>query len=68
MRTAGDWLLTLINDLLDIAKLEAGKVVLDASEFSLRAMLEETRRILAPRAAPKGSISTAPSTPTCPTC
>ncbi len=54
VRAAGDWLLTLINDILDFSKLEAGKGALDPIEFPLRAMLDETRRILAPRAQAKG--------------
>jgi PAS domain S-box-containing protein len=66
VRAAGDWLLTLINDVLDFSKLEAGKVVLDPVEFSLRAMLEEIVRILAPRAHAKNlelSCSVDPQVP-----
>ena len=54
VRAAGDWLLTLLNDVLDFSKLEAGKVVIDPIEFPLRAMLHETLRILMPRAHVKG--------------
>jgi PAS domain S-box-containing protein len=54
VRAAGDWLLTLINDVLDFSKLESGKVLLDPVDFDLRWALAETLRILTPRAREKG--------------
>ena len=66
VRAAGNWLLTLINDLLDFSKLEAGKVVLDLSEFRLAAMLQETLRMLAPRAREKGLALTCSIDPAVP--
>ncbi|HEX8800935.1 MAG TPA: response regulator, partial [Terriglobales bacterium] len=43
-------MLALINDLLDFAKIEARKFDLDKRDFSLRDTLEDTVRLLAPRA------------------
>ncbi len=66
VRAAGDWLLTLINDVLDFSKLESGKVVLDPVEFDLRWALAESLRILTPRAREKGlelSVSVDPGVP-----
>ena len=43
-----------INDLLDFAKIEAGKLELDRADFSLRAVVGDTLRALAVRAHKKG--------------
>jgi CheY-like chemotaxis protein/nitrogen-specific signal transduction histidine kinase len=43
-------LLGLLNDILDLSKLEAGKFSLESSRFSLREMLDETIKSLAIRA------------------
>ena len=51
---SADALLTLINDLLDFSKIEARKLQLDLVEFNLRDVLEDTMRVLAPRAYQKG--------------
>ena len=47
-------LLTVINDILDYSKVEAGKLVLERIEFDLANTLEETVRLLAPAAKQKG--------------
>jgi two-component system sensor histidine kinase/response regulator len=47
-------LLTLINDILDVAKIEAGKLTIVAAPFDLRQMVDETLGLLAPRAYSKG--------------
>jgi len=47
-------LLALVNDLLDLARIEAGKVYLDASEFSLRALIGEVADSQKPAAKVKG--------------
>jgi two-component system, sensor histidine kinase and response regulator len=54
VKSAGDALLGLINDILDFAKIEAGKLELDPVDFSLRAALGDTLRALAVRAHKKG--------------
>jgi len=50
IRDSADTLLALINDLLDFSKIEARKFELDKREFNLRDTLEDTVRLLAPRA------------------
>src|SRR5258706_14097469 len=49
-----DGLLSLINDLLDFSKNEAGRLELDETDFSLRTLLNQTLRALALRAHKKG--------------
>jgi CheY-like chemotaxis protein/HPt (histidine-containing phosphotransfer) domain-containing protein len=53
-KEAADGLLTLLNDLLDSAKIEAGKLELESAPFSLRRVVEQTRRVLGVRAGEKG--------------
>jgi signal transduction histidine kinase/CheY-like chemotaxis protein len=43
-------LLTIINDVLDFSKLEAGKYVLCSSDFDLRQLMQEVAELLSPRA------------------
>lgn len=52
-RSAGH-LLTIINDVLDFSKLEAGQLTLESIPFPLRATLDETLELLAPAAHDKG--------------
>jgi len=54
IRTSGDALLTIINDVLDFSKIEAGRVELEARPFVLRETVEASLDILAPSAARKG--------------
>jgi PAS domain S-box-containing protein len=54
VKSAADNLLGIINDLLDFAKIEAGKLELNPADFSLRAALGDTLRALAVRAHRKG--------------
>jgi PAS domain S-box-containing protein len=53
-RESADLLLTLLNDLLDSAKIESGKLELESATFSLRRMLDQLTRVLAVRASEKG--------------
>ncbi len=46
--TAGKYLLSLINDILDLAKVETGNMKLEVEEFSIREVVESIRRILLP--------------------
>src|SRR6202008_2971002 len=54
VKSAADNLLGILNDLLDFAKIEAGKLELDPAGFSLREALGDTLRSLAVRAHRKG--------------
>jgi signal transduction histidine kinase/DNA-binding response OmpR family regulator len=49
-------LLGVINDLLDLSKIEAGKFALDPIDFDLRAVLDDTLQALALRAHKKGLV------------
>ena len=50
MKTSGDALLSLIEELLDYSKIEAGKIELEAQPFALTALIEDIAELLAPRA------------------
>jgi PAS domain S-box-containing protein len=54
VKSSGDTLLALINDILDYSKIEAGKLELDRIDFDLRLCLEETTDLFAERAYGKG--------------
>ncbi|HIJ95821.1 MAG TPA: response regulator [Desulfuromonadales bacterium] len=54
IKTSADNLLSIINDVLDYSKIEAGHVEIDSSHFLLRSMIGQTLRTLAPRASQKG--------------
>jgi CheY-like chemotaxis protein len=51
---AGQALLTIINDILDLSRLEAHRLELDCVDFDLRALLDRVVRIMEPRARLKG--------------
>lgn len=53
-RRSGQTLFELINDLLDLSKIEAGRLELQLRPFSLRRLLSEQRELLAVRAGDKG--------------
>jgi CheY-like chemotaxis protein/nitrogen-specific signal transduction histidine kinase len=53
-RSSGQSLFELINDLLDLSKIEAGRLELHSEPLRLRALLEERITLLAPRAREKG--------------
>ena len=54
VRSSADSLLGIINDILDFSKIEARKLELDLIHFDLPGALDETVRLLAPRAHQKG--------------
>ena len=51
---AGEAMLQLVNDLLDMAKLDGGHLELEAIPFDLRRLAEECGQLLGPQAAAKG--------------
>jgi len=51
---SAELLLVLLNDLLDSAKIESGKLELESTPFALRRMLDQLTRVLAVRASEKG--------------
>lgn len=50
---SGERLLDIINNVLEIARIEAGRVVLEETAFDLHAMLYETQSLMAVKAAEK---------------
>jgi signal transduction histidine kinase len=52
--TSGQHLLSLINDILDLSKVEAGRMDLELDEFSLREALEHSLTMLRERASNHG--------------
>ncbi|HTM34961.1 MAG TPA: response regulator [Vicinamibacterales bacterium] len=53
-RDSAEALLTIIDDILDVSKIEAGKLTLDRTPFAFRDTVEDAVRLLAQRAAEKG--------------
>jgi signal transduction histidine kinase/ActR/RegA family two-component response regulator len=53
-RSSGQALFELINDLLDLSKIEAGRLALETSRFHLRTLVDETLALLRPRAEAQG--------------
>jgi PAS domain S-box-containing protein len=53
VKTSGDALLALIEELLDYSKIEAGKIDLEHRPFALSTMIEDITELLAPRAEAK---------------
>jgi PAS domain S-box-containing protein len=53
VRTSGDALLSLIEELLDYSKIEAGKIDLEQRPFALASLIEDITELLAPRAQAK---------------
>lgn len=66
IQRAGEHLLRLVNDALDLARIEAGKLNLDDAPFDLHALLDEVAELLRPLAQAKAlqfSLQRAPGTP-----
>ncbi len=54
IRESGDALLTIVNDVLDISKMEAGRLELVAEDFDLARVVASVAALLGPRAREKG--------------
>jgi len=63
---SGEHLLNLINNVLDISKIESGRVVLENSEADLYQLLHELQSVMGVRAAEKGLSFTLEQSPTLP--
>src|SRR5512140_1065655 len=66
-RRAGDNLLNLINDILDLSKVEASQLELERTGFSLNDLLEKVREMVAVRAQEKGLALVCEIAPNVPT-
>jgi CheY-like chemotaxis protein len=49
-----EWLLQIVNDILDISKIESGKMELEKIPFDMRELLAECRTLIMPKAVEKG--------------
>lgn len=56
VRVSGRHLLSLINDVLDVSKIEAGRLTLEAVDFNLADVVEEARLMFAQPAQAKGLL------------
>jgi PAS domain S-box-containing protein len=66
LRFSANHLLTLVNDILDYNKMEAGKIVFEKTEFDLASMLEDIKRSYSHGAQEKGiyfSLEKSPDLP-----
>ncbi|HAT72871.1 MAG TPA: hypothetical protein DCS63_08660 [Elusimicrobia bacterium] len=54
MRNASDTLLSLINDILDISKIEAGKIDIEKAPFNLEELVSQVSEMMSVRASGKG--------------
>ena len=66
-RRAGDNLLNLINDILDLSKVEASQLELERTRFSLNDLLEKVTEMVASRAHEKGLALVCDIAPNVPT-
>jgi len=53
LKNSGEMLLTIINDILDISKIEAGKLELHMRPFDLKSLIEDIHHLFLPKAQEK---------------
>ena len=66
VRDSADHLLSVINDILDLSRLEADRLVLDEGNFDIEPLVQSVNDMMAPRAYAKGldiGLYIAPDTP-----
>jgi signal transduction histidine kinase/ActR/RegA family two-component response regulator len=54
IRSCGEALLATVNDILDLSKIEAGKLIVESIPFHLEELLNETQAVVAPLARARG--------------
>ncbi len=54
LTTGGETLMDILNDVLDLSKIESGKLTVECTDFDIRASLEQAKTLWAPRAGDKG--------------
>ena len=65
-RNSGKALLTLINDILDLSKIESGKLTLEMTEFSIDDLIDDVAGIMSVSAWKKGLVFGCHVDPLCP--
>jgi CheY-like chemotaxis protein len=66
IRSSGQILLAIINDILDLSTIESGQLVLDRAPFELASVLTQATKVVSPAASSKGlaiAVETDPSLP-----
>lgn len=56
LRGAGESLLTILNDILDLSKIQAGKMEIEQVDFNLRQLVSDAIELVAPKADAKGLV------------